>query len=429
MDTIKDINFKPIFIHPEEEPNVDELNSNIININNDLEYIDNTLTSVAANFNSLMENTKLKLTNIKKLLNMEKERQEDINILCNKYSDFSSVLTLDENDFDNGLVFTDNILTANVYNINNVSYEIKDISGNGQSGNAYVYQGEDFISNVLDTSNTSYINDDNLTTFYEYERITINNEENAPLSFNKDSIEAECYVILKAVDYVNKLLINSDRDDLILKEVYTSDDGVSYALDKEYNIQINKNQDKYKDQSYIYGSGIISINPSKYIKLCFKSNGYTDDTIAHIKAFNENNSITKKIVKVLSAKRHLIKLNGISLSKNVYSTGTILSNELITDPIKYIAIYSNEYICSDYDIKDAVNYYLIINGNEYEITPINSDRVGKKIIRTSSQTYQFENTIYIEESIKSAKLKINIKASNNVTPFISNIKVLIGGNS
>lgn len=427
MDSITDMNFNPIYIHPEEEPIIDELNLNITQIDTDLKYIDDTLTMVASNYNSLMESTKLKLNNIKELLNTEKERQEDINILCNKYSDFSSVITIGESNFEAGLTFTDGILTANVNSSTALNYTVKDISGNGQAGNTYIYQNEEFISSVLDTSNTSYINDGNLTTSYEYERITMNNGETAPLSFNKDSIEAECSIILSASDYINKVLVNSDRTDLILKEVYVSNDGSSFVLDKEYNIQINKNQEKYKDQSYIYGSGIISIKPSKYVKLCFKSNGYTDDTVAYMKAFSNTTAVTKKIVQVASAKRHVIKINGITLSKNAYGKGTAVSKELITDPVKYIGLYCNEYISSDYAIENTVKYYLIINGTEHEIVPVNSQRNGKKIVRTSSQTYQLDNTIYIEESIKSAKLKIVIGSSTSITPYISNLKLLVGG--
>lgn len=422
-------NFNPIYIHPEEEPNINEINKNFTSINDDLNNIDSTLTLAAKKYKSLLDSTKLKLNNIKNLINIEKERQEDINILCNKYSDFSSVLCLSSNDFEGNLTFSDNILSSKILKTLNVDYKIEDISGNGQHGNGYVYQNDEFISKILDTSNQNYINDNNLATAYEYSRITMNNTtEEVPLSFNKDSIEAECSIIIKSSKEINKIIINSDRNDLILKEIYTSKDGSIFSLDSEYDLLINKNQEKYNNQKYIYGSGIISIKPSLYIKMCFKSSGYTDETIACIKTFNSNNNTTKKIEKILTAKRHVIKINNIGLYKDSYQEGFIVSKELITTPIKYIGLYCNEYINSNYDISKNITYHLIINGIEYNITPINSDRNGKKIIRTSSQSYQLDNTIYIQESIKSAKLKITINSSNeNITPFISNIKVLIGG--
>lgn len=427
MDNIKETNLKPIYIHPEEEPTVDEINSNITQVNSDLSYIDNTLTTIASNYDELMTTTKMKLSKVKELINREKERQEDINILCNKYSDFSSVLNLTAENFEGNLEIENGLLTAPILSSAPVTYQVDDVSGNGQPGNSYVYQNDKFISDTLNTNSSLSIIDDSLSTYYEYSRITMNNSEEAPLIFNRDSKEAECSIMIYADEDVNKILVNSDRDDLVLKEVYTSIDGISFKLDKEYNVQINKNQEKYNDQSYIYGSGIISVPPTQYIKLCFKSNGYTDENIAYIKAFNDNNSVTKKIQKVISAKRHVVKINGITLSKNVYTKGASTTKELVTDPIKYIGLCCNEYVSSDNQIEDVIKYYLIINGTEHEIVPINSQRNGKKIIRTSSQTYQLDNTIYIEESIKSAKLKVVVNGSSSVTPYISNMKILIGG--
>jgi hypothetical protein len=400
MDSITTANFNPAYIHPEEEPDVNEINTGITQIKTDLKYIDDTLTSLASNYNSLLENAKSKINNVKTLINAEKERQEDINILCNKYSAFSSTINLNESNFAGNLTFTNNILTGAVSSTKDVSFSVKDVNGNGQEGNTYVYANEAFTEKTLKTNNTSNISDNNLTTYYEYQRITMNNSDSGPLSFNKDSNEAECSIVLSSDEYINKIVVNSDRDDLILKEVYTSNDGDSFTLDKTYNVQINKNQEKYSNQEYIYGSGIIAVPVTKYVKLCFKSNGYTDDVLAYEKAFTDSSSTTTKIVTVTSAKRHLIKLNGVTLSKNVYTEGTSTTSELITDPVKYISLYCNEYVNSNNSMSSLVNYYLIINGTEYEIVPINSQRNGNKIIRVSSTTYKLDNTIYVTESIK-----------------------------
>lgn len=430
MDSLDKMNFSPIYIHPEEEPNVEELNSTTNLIKKDLKYLDNKFMESANDFKNLLENTKIKISNIKELIMLEKERQEDINILCNSFSDFSSVINISKDNCTTDLTFEDKLLTAKTNSSDLINYSIDDISGNGYAGNNYVYQNGDFVSNTLTTSDSKNINDNNLASYFEYSRISMSNtNEEAPASFNKDSLDAECSITIKTDDYVNKLQINSDRDDLILKSVYISNDGDTYKLDKEYNIQINKNKESYNDQTYIYGSGIIAFTPSKYIKLYFKSNGYTDETIAYIKTFNTDETITKKVKKVLSAKRHVIKINEINVFKNIYLNGNLQTKELIEDPIKYIALYCNEYINKDYSVENFVKYYLIINGTEYEMVPINSHRNGKKIIRTSSQSYKLDNTEYIEENIKSAKLKIVINPINkNVTPYISNIKILIGGN-
>lgn len=425
------LDFNPIYIHPEEEPNVEEINSVMEKIHSALEVADKNFIDAANNFNNLLANTKLKLSNIKELLSAERERKQDINILCNKFSDFSSVLNLKEEDFSGSLQFENGILHAYITKRTPIDYEITAIDGNGSEGNEYVYLNDSFLNTVIDTSNRNYINDKNSATAYEYERITIDNNTDGPLAFNKDSIEAECSLSLSADETFNHIQITSERDDLILKEVYVSKDGLTYELEKEYNIPINSRIEMYNDNTYIYGSGIITIEPSKYIKIVLRSNGYSDDQIAFVKTFYNNtntNEIIKKIVKVDSGKRHVIKINDISILKNSYTKGSIVSKELITTPIKTIGLYCNEYINKDYSIDKNVNYFLIVNGQEHEITPVNSHRAGKKIVRTSSQLYKSDHVIYLNEDIKSAKLKIVINTTNkDITPYISDIKILIGG--
>lgn len=426
------LNFNPIVIHPEEEPNTQDLNLSLELIDKDLHYIDHQIIEAANNYKGLMEKAKTKLNNIKELLNIEKERQQDINILCNKYSDFSSIINITKENVSGDLNFDNHILSAPIVTTSTVKYKVEAVDGNGYEGNKYVYANENFIENTIDTSNRNNISDGNLTTMYEYSRITVNNNVNdVPMMFNKDSIEAECSITIAADETFNKINITTDRNDLILRKVFTSNDGLMFKLDKEYNIAINERQERYNEPGYIYGSGIIAVEPTKHLKLSFKSNGYTNETIAHVKTFyNDTNSneIIKKIEKVDLAKRHIISIGDISLNKNVYSKGSIISNELITDPVTCIGLYCNEYINKDYTIENNVSYFLIINGNEYSIDPINCHRNGKKIIRTSSQIYQSEHVIYVNEKIKSAKLKIVINTANSdITPYLSDIKILIGG--
>ena len=428
MGRIKEMIFSPAYIHPEEEPDTGEINKNFTDINSDLKYLDSQITNTAENFSSLLSNTKLKLNNIKNILNKEQERQEDINILCNKYSSFSQVKNLNEKDFINSnLHFDNNVISGMISKEESVQYEIEEISGNGHAGNRYVYNNKQFIENVLSTSDKSAINDNNLATVFEYARITeSSSEKNTPVDFNKDSIEAECIITLKVPSKANKMILNTDRTDLILKEIYVSDDGINYELDKEYNISLNSNREKYNDQEYIYGSGIISFKESSYIKICLRSNGCSEDTLAYEKKVNNGKSVFKNINVVSTAKRHLIRINNISLFKNRYASGVGISKELISDPVSFIALYCNEYINSDMQVSDMISYSFIINGIEYVIKPINSNINGKKIIRTSEFLFKLDNTEYIKEKIKSARLKIKISASEKATPYISNLKILIG---
>lgn len=425
--------FTPIYIHQEEEPNVQELNSNISNISLDIENVDNEIIKSSERIKNLLESTKLKLSNIKSYLSAEKERQEDMNILCNRYTEFASVLTLKDEDYTGDLTLENGVLSAKLKNKEKIKLSVVDINGNGYEGNKYVYVDNNFLENTMVSNLRNSIVNDNLSTYYEYSRITVSNTvEGAPLLFNKDSVEAECTIELKADKIINKLLIQSDRDDLILSKVFTSQDGLIYALDKEYNIAINERYERYNNQGYVYGSGIIAVEPCKYIKIAFRSNGYTNDTIAFVNTFynsvGDTSTIIKKIEAVDSAKRHVVKLNNITAYNNVYGKGIMVSKELIDTPINTIALYCNEYINKDYSIANNVSYFLILNGEEYQVQPINSHRDGKKIARMSAQSYKSDHIIYLNENIKSAKLKIVINSANqNITPYISDIKILIGG--
>lgn len=425
--------FNPIYVHPEEEPVIEELNANTNNILKDITAIDNSLIEAGNSIKSLLDNTKLKLSNIKEYLSAEKERQEDMNILCNRYTDFASVKSIGAARLSGSLAIENEVISATPTASNKCDISIIDVVGNGYEGNAYVYANTEFINKTIDSSNRKALTDNNLATYYEYSRITVSNTiENAPTAFNKDSTEASCSIELSSSTNINKLLITSERDDIILNKIYTSQDGLTYTLDSEYNIAMNERYERYNNQAYIYGSGVIAINPAKYVKIFFKSNGYTSDTIAYIDTFynaaGDSNSIIKKVETVNEAKRHVIKISEISAYSNKYSKGMLISDELITDPISTMALYCNEYINGDHDISNNVKYFLIINGEEYEVQPINSNRNGKKIIRMSAQNYKSDHIIYLNETIKSAKLKIVIDPTNqDITPYISDVKILYGG--
>lgn len=142
-----------------------------------------------------------------------------------------------------------------------------------------------------------------------------------------------------------------------------------------------------------------------------------------------NFEVSNKIVKLTSARRHAIKINGISATGNQYAlTTTRRSRQLITEPVESMAFFCNEYIPPHFPDSQYIKYVLTINGTDHEVIPINSDKNGKKIVRTTSSGSNSDYVLYLSESIKSAYLTIIIKTPNKTeTPYISNLKVLIGG--
>ena len=81
--------FSPSYIHPEEEPDIEELNDNVKCIAKDIESIDASFIDAGIKIKNLLDNTKLKLKTVHDYLSAEKERQEDVNILCNRYTEFA----------------------------------------------------------------------------------------------------------------------------------------------------------------------------------------------------------------------------------------------------------------------------------------------------------------------------------------------------
>ncbi len=136
----------------------------------------------------------------------------------------------------------------------------------------------------------------------------------------------------------------------------------------------------------------------------------------------------QQLVKIETAKRHVISINGIELAKNEYgNTCTLRTRNLTSDPARSIAVFVTEYIPNNYKAEDYIKYILTINGEDFEIVPINSQRNGIKIIKTSSLDINTEYVKYINSKISSAYLTINIKSLGAYeSPHLANLKVLVG---
>lgn len=138
--------------------------------------------------------------------------------------------------------------------------------------------------------------------------------------------------------------------------------------------------------------------------------------------------IEKQIVELDTARRHVIAINNINTKQNTYKhKSTMKTQELIVSPVQNIALFSTEYIPKHFPNDEYIKYIFTINGNDYEVVPINSHRPGKKMIKNSELITNEYMTHYINESIKSAFLKIIITTPNDTeSPMVSDIKILYG---
>ena len=76
---------------------------------------------------------------------------------------------------------------------------------------------------------------------------------------------------------------------------------------------------------------------------------------------------------------------------------------------------------------NCVDFTLTINGLDYKAIPINIAGTGKKVFRYSQGKSKTEYTTQLDEPIQNLSLTIKMNGKNNITPFVSNIKILLGG--
>ena len=273
--------------------------------------------------------------------------------------------------------------------------------------------------------------DNNISTYWEYSRITASNTEEYLISdFNTDGAEAKCTVTLKFNEVTNEIAIKTELKTLKVVGIKYSNDNLHYTDLDIIPFIINNKEESYKNQDYIYGSNIIAFPNSLYIKITFESTAYLDDLIAFERTITTDNDQTDEITTIVkSAKRHVIRLNNIEARRKQYIGESIFkSKELISGnkDIYAISIFANIYLPDNLS-DDFVKFTLTINGVDHEILPINSYKNGIKMIRFSQGKMPTEYTKYIGEKITSAYLTVSIKSKNKITPYINNLKVLLGG--
>lgn len=136
----------------------------------------------------------------------------------------------------------------------------------------------------------------------------------------------------------------------------------------------------------------------------------------------------ENVILLYKAHRHVIRINDLTCFSSVYNTeSAVETGEIVTNPVDCVAIFASEYIPITFPAGTWVQYILTINGTEYVVVPINSNKAGIKIVRFSGYSIQENYTRHITEPIKSVNLKIKIRVPDiRQSPFVSNVKVCLG---
>lgn len=134
-----------------------------------------------------------------------------------------------------------------------------------------------------------------------------------------------------------------------------------------------------------------------------------------------------KIIQDLNAKRHAIVLNGLSAKRKSYNDSiSLTSKDLADTELKGIGVFFNIVKSDEVEIEDyECNINMIVNGTEsIQISRLNEESEFPKMIRYSKTKPASSYIHYIDETIKSAVLEIELKNSSDYPVSIANIKIV-----
>ena len=287
------------------------------------------------------------------------------------------------------------------------------------------------LSDTISTEERENIIDGSDVTYYEYSRLTSTGETEYPADVNFDTEEAICSITLVGDQKFSAIKLNSTQDNIVIRDVLTSDDdGASFTSHMAEPIAINNRDEKYNNALYTYNSGILAFPSTQYLKVVLQSGGTTTEPLAYNKIDTSDAKKPKAImVDLPNTKRHVIKSNDIGATTSTYQkTAQFRSDELISAPVSSIAVFASEYIPPHYpEYPNYIQYILTVNGEDYEVVPINGYKAGTKIIRCTQHSIIDDYVVKLNESIKSAKLTVIMQTpENSSTPYLSNLKVCLG---
>lgn len=421
-------------IHPEDVPDYNNEERELQEILLDLAALDNGTIEIKDYIDSVFNRVDNSIDLVAKAVKNEDERIRDLNMICGQSSEFNMVIPIYTTSFtDNEKSFEaldDKTMGAVLLSNKEVAYKITSLNGNGLPRDTFSYTILKLVDGKYqaddDYKDITSIADESDITGYDYKRYLTNKRAEAIDGIiNYDNKEVECVITLAGELPCCKLSLISETKDLEIRNLETSDDGINWLPRLSKPIKINCLENSYVDNSYIYGTGTLCFPYSSYIRLTVSSDLIMDEAIAV-----ENNE--GEIFPYSNTKCKAIRINSIRLYSSEYEDAELESvNMLESGSVDKISLFATEYIPDHFNTElDYIKYYLVINGTEYEIVPINSGREGISLIKYSEVTDSSANSNkvrLIEETIKDARLRISIKTHNgNETPYVSNLKLCLG---
>ena len=415
-------------LEPESDLSFNKEQRQLSEILLDLHAVNNGIVEAKNKIVDIIDDIDYSLATIRDNIKKQSEQVEDLNLLCGTDSLYNAIIPIYVTDFENtsAELLDSKTIGASVISSTAVPYDIISLSGNGYSGNAFVYQDKQLQEPAEDHSDLQFISDSNDITIYEYSRLYARQKDAVITEIiNYDDRPAECVLTLSAKESVCQMRLLSPDSDIIVTRLETSDDGIHFYDRLQEPVAINDLSKIYQDAHYIYGSNMLCFPYSSFIRVTLSNNKSTNDIIA-MPLSKDTNTIQR--LDTIFRKR--IAIAGIELYSMQYDTATLVSQEILKEgAVDKVSLFASEYI-PDHFSNDVsyIQYSLILNGQEYPIVPANSGREGTRIIKYSEESTSLqEYTELIHETIKTLQVKITIEPHNQKeTPYVSNLKICVG---
>lgn len=412
-------NFKSL--NPEEPPDFLKESREMQEILLDIAAVNRSIVEMKDRVDDIISSIDTVTSEVQTILKREEDRIQDVNMICGTGDEYNTVIAVPAGAFGDGTEFEAvdaNTIGAKLNARSEIDYEIISIGGNGIEGNRYVFNNNAYEADTDDYSIYDYITDDSDVSFFEYERlVSTDRSEIRDGIINYDNKPCECVITMRAAEKVCRMKLLSETQDIVLRQLEVSDDGITWRSCINRELKLNSKEDVYTSPFYIYGSGILCFPYSVYVRATVASDATVDDIIR-----------TDKIC--AHTKRKKIRINNIKLYSSDYEAADVSTNNVLeAGSMDKIALFASEYV-PDHFAESGISYYLIVNGIEYEVVPINTKRTDAISVIKYSEVTDALNTVtgtkIIDETIKSAVLRITIKDFNGgETPYVSNIKLLL----
>lgn len=153
-----------IQIHPEEHGN-HKINNALDNGFADIKALDKNIKSLGVKINDLFNRSIQRLETVTTIINAEKERLQDISMLCNSKTDYDNAIPLTDYNFTGTYSYENGVFSSKTTQSAKTNATIIDVTGNGYEGNKYVFQNKSYLEDILNTKNRKSMTDNNISTY------------------------------------------------------------------------------------------------------------------------------------------------------------------------------------------------------------------------------------------------------------------------